>query len=292
MTRSALWLLLGVAGLGFAQDNDPPVKTRENDPYQKLNPENQIVDINRQAAEAKNRHKQWQADFLLKKIDMSAGKEESVKGRIVVKNVKGTWKMLWTQEGIKDREQETKTAISLEGRKLLITWPELKQYRKIDVGKPEDFHAAQLFFPCYDPSALAPYFDIKLMSAATEWQKKLDLTKRDKAPENKEFDEKLKQFEKQAQEQQQASGQIDTNVHHCIELHPKDARLKEQFHLARVYVHMETLLISQVEFVETADMLKKTELRLMGTTFQGEIDDKSLKLSVAGFTVKPKPKKK
>lgn len=291
MIRCGTWLLLG-ALLGFGQDNDPPVRTPENDPYQKLKPENQLAEIHRQAAEARNRHKQWQAELLLKKIDMSAGREESAGGRIVVKNVKGTWKLLWTQEGFQGREQETKTAILLEGKKLLITWPELKQYQKIDIGKPEDFHPAQLFFPCYDPEGLAPYFEIKLMSAATAWQSKQELTKRDRAPENKDFEEKLKQFEKQAQQQQQASGQIDTNVHHCIELYPKDARLKEQFHLVRIYVHMETLLVSQAEFIETADLLKKTELRLTGTTFQGEIDDKSLKLSVEGYTVKPRPKKK
>lgn len=283
------FLILLSAALGVVcqnKDDDPPIKTAENDPMKDLKPEVFIKKIDQAAANAKYNVKFISAKIEAAYSDAASSTNWTRDGTFIFKRAKGTAKGNFK---ILDKDKVDEEC-GIEMKSLVIAYRGKGEYEKFSASDPKRFYFGELF-PAYLPSEWGNKFEIKLLTCAgkmytKEYSEIIKKTSRKESDEEKKINEELSKHQREGA----GGGGGDTGTTHIVELTPKDPGLKAAIHAIEVAFDMDTFIVSQVVVKYKADASQSLRITLKEQVLEEkeEVKDADLKVSTAGLKEKKK----
>lgn len=272
-----------------SMDEEPPVKTAENDPLKDLKPEVLIQKINQAANNAKYNLKFISAKVEVAYDDFTASVNWTKEGTFVFKRAKGTRKGKFK---IMDKDKVDEEC-GIEMKNMVVAYRSKGEYEKFSTTDTRRFYFAELF-PSYVPAELANKFEIKLLTCAgkmfdKEYAGVIKKTSRKESDEEKKMSEELNKYQRESADE----GQGDTGTTHVVELTPKDPVLKSAIHAIEVAFDMDTFIVSQVVVKYKADSSQTLRVTLKDQVLEEkqEVKDADLKVVTTGLKERKTKKK-
>lgn len=275
-------VVMALALLAQGNPQDGGIKTPDMDPYKKnqIDPVKEFPNIQVQAEAVMKELKAFSAKAVkFHEIDMGQGKDVQFEGSLRAKRIKGEmWALIETP---KDPDKcLQRNAVNL---KITELWPEAKEFRRTDFAKRKDaFPIETLLAWQYQPTKYKADFEVKLVRLALKY--KVGDAKYDKPPTDDPFAKEAEKFEKDKPNLDQTGGDgPDANIHHLLELTPKDKKLKEAIHSILLHVHFRSYLLSLIEVKYSEDGAHVLKVSLVEPKPGGDWKDEEIMIKTEGW---------
>jgi len=254
------------------------VRTPDQDPHKKaqIDPAKEFPLINQQADAVLKEMKSMTAKVKFHEIDMSAGRDEAREGTLKVKRYKNE---LW---GLVVCATNDPPLRNIMNKKLTELWPDSKEYRRTE-HKKESFPVEAFLAWQYQPSKLKEDFELKLVRIALKYKK--GDAKGDKPPTDDPFAKQAGEFEKENPSESVGEGP-DPNVHHVVELVPKEKKLKASISSITLHVHFRTYLFAEIAVKRSEDGSRSLAITLSDSKTDVELADKDVVIETTEWKAK------
>lgn len=283
VTLGALVLAAGAAfAQGNGQDQGGGVRTPDMDPSKKgqIDPVKEFPTINKQADSVTKATSSYTAKFATHEVNMTAGLDARTAGTVKAKRLKGDMWALLEDAGSADKKLPA-AKVQVVNKKVLSVWPEAKEYERVDYTKKKESYAPQIFFgTLYQPAKFGEDFELKIVRLALKY--KAGDGAKEKPPVDDPFANKASDFEKDKPNPDSggASSGPDPQVHHVIELTPKDKKLKERMPTITLWVHYQNYAIAQIEIKYSSDGSNTLTIAVSEIKIGADVAEKDIQLDV------------
>ncbi len=168
-------------------------------------------------------------------------------GKLRAKRIKGD---RWGRLDFTSAPSDQAPALNVVNKKLTELWPAATEYRRIDYAKRKDVYPIEtLLVWQYQPARLKTDFDLKLVRPAGKYSQGDSKTSKTPPKADDPMKDRLKDFGGKDDSEGKTPEKTgpDADVHHLVELTPKESKLRQAIRTILLHVQYKTFTLSEIE---------------------------------------------